>query len=158
MPFAEFRKASKRVRFHLPRKGQMANGMADEWLRMRSGERFTHESLGFVADMGPQLVEGYLADEDLNDSTSPVKARKGPAKFWYPTLLLNLDVKKALPDEGVEWLFVRIQAKKIANGRMDLEFLVLDEEGDLVAVSNHVALVVGAERNLAARRKEESKL
>jgi len=36
-----------------------------------------------------------------------------------------------------------------------LEFVVLDEAGELVALSHHVAMIVGAERNLAARRKVE---
>ena len=40
----------------------------------------------------------------------------------------------------------------IKNGRMDLEVVVLDEEGDIVALSQHVALIVGAERNLADRK------
>ena len=66
---------------------------------------------------------------------------------WYPTVLLNLEVKKALPEEGVEWLFVRVRTKKIENGRMDLEVVVLDEGGDVVALSNHVCLILSAERN-----------
>lgn len=75
--------------------------------------------------------------------------------MWYPTLLLNLDIKKALPEEGVRWLFVRLQAKQIKNGRYDLEVLAMDTEGDLVALSHHVCFAVSAERNLAARRKVE---
>jgi len=67
-------------------------------------------------------------------------------------VLLNIDFKKELPEEGVEWLFVRVQAKQIKNGRMDLEIVILDEEGDIVALSHHVALVLNAERNIAARK------
>ena len=67
-------------------------------------------------------------------------------------MLLNIDFKKELPEEGVEWLFVRVQAKQIKNGRMDLEIVILDEEGDIVALSHHVALVLNAERNIAARK------
>lgn len=74
--------------------------------------------------------------------------------MWYPTLLLNLDVKKALPDEGVRWMFSRVEAKKIKNGRYDLEVLLLDAEGDLVAASHHVVFAVDAARNTAARRKD----
>lgn len=35
---------------------------------------------------------------------------------------------------------------------MDIEATVWDEGGDLVAITNHVALVVGTERNMSARR------
>ena len=67
-------------------------------------------------------------------------------------MLLNIDFKKELPEEGVEWLFVRVQAKQIKNGRMDLDVVIIDEEGDIVALSQHVALVLSAERNIAARK------
>lgn len=66
-------------------------------------------------------------------------------------MVLNLEIKKLLPPEGVEWLFVRVRAKVIRNGRMDLEVVVMDAEGDVVAISNHVALIMGTERNLAKR-------
>jgi acyl-CoA thioesterase FadM len=67
-------------------------------------------------------------------------------------VLLNLDVKKALPEEGVKYLHVRLQAKQIKNGRFDLEIVVMDEGGELVALSHHVCFAVSAARNTAARR------
>ena len=79
-------------------------------------------------------------------------------RFWYPTVLLNLDVKKALPKEGVEWLFSRTTAKQVKNGRMDLEIVVLDAEGQIVAISNHIALAVDSQRNLAKRNTGSSKM
>lgn len=73
------------------------------------------------------------------------------SKFWFPTLVLNIEIKKLLPPDGVEWLFVRVRPKQIRNGRMDLEVVVLDEEGDIVALSWHVALLVNGERNSRGR-------
>jgi N-methylhydantoinase B/oxoprolinase/acetone carboxylase alpha subunit len=70
--------------------------------------------------------------------------------------VLNLEVKKALPEEGVEWLQLRIQSKQIKNGRFDLEVLILDQEGDLVALSNHVNLILGSDRNMAGRKRGEA--
>lgn len=155
-----FRKAANRVRFYLPRHGQFEPGMADEWIRFaQPGARFTQESLGFVADQFPQIVEIYPdADADADADAAPGSPDGGKKKKkkkrqqepnWYPTVVLNLDVKKCLPAEGAEWLFVRVRAKKIENGRMDLEVVVLDEGGALVAVSNHVCLILGAGRNMA---------
>ena len=40
----------------------------------------------------------------------------------------------------------------IKNGRIDLEVVILDEGGNIVALSQHVTLVLGAERNLAERK------
>ncbi|KAF2098600.1 hypothetical protein NA57DRAFT_39122 [Rhizodiscina lignyota] len=142
MPFAGFRKSSTRMKWFFPRKGQRLRSISDEWVRWSSGEKFSQESLGFVCDNFPLVVESY------NKMT--------PARFWYPTLLLNLDVKKALPPDGVDYLFVRAQSKQIKNGRHDIEVTILDEQGDLVALSHHVVLVVDSSRNLAERRKQDA--
>lgn len=137
--------------------------MADEWVCFsQSGEKFNQESLGFVVDQFPQIVEIYPSTSPVSSSPATDKEdqaangrRKRETKKpnWYPTILLNMEVKKALPEEGVEWLFVRVRAKKIENGRLDLEVVVLDEGGDLVAVSNHVCLILGAERNMSRSEK-----
>jgi len=85
-------------------------------------------------------VESFL----YNNSSPPLT---GAGRFWYPTLVLNLDIKKSLPDEGVEWLFARVHTKRIVNGRMDIDLVILDERGDIVASSTHVALAVDVSRN-----------
>ncbi|KAF1838692.1 hypothetical protein BDW02DRAFT_564800 [Decorospora gaudefroyi] len=144
MPHAKFRKASNRVKFHFPRNGQSVPSTADEWLCFSDGSNFTNTSIGFVADMFPQIIERFRDKE------------QGP--FWYPTLLLNLDVKKSLPPEGVKWLQIRVEMKKVQKGRTDLEVFVHDAEGDLVALSHHVGFVMDASRNTAARRKGGAKI
>lgn len=158
MPFADFRKASRNIRFFFPARGQPAPGVADQWMAFRNGERFTNASLGMVADMFPQIPESFRSRSDpyavggADSAAAAAAAKKSAAKFWYPTLLLNLDVKKALPEEGVAWLFVRTRAKQIQNGRYDLEVVVMDEVGDIVALSHHVCMILPAARNLAARQ------
>jgi hypothetical protein len=144
MPFSKFRKASNRVTFHFPRSGHALNCGADEWLCFSDGSNFNNTSIGFVADMFPQVIERHRDQ------------KQGP--FWYPTLLLNLDIKKSLPEEGVKWLQVRVNMKKVKNGRMDLEVFVHDAEGDLVALSHHVGFVLDASRNTAARSTSSSKI
>ncbi|KAK5122365.1 hypothetical protein LTR85_003949 [Meristemomyces frigidus] len=164
-PFSDFRKASTKVRTWFPRKGQHSPAIVDQWLCLKEpNDRFTNESLGFVADVFPQILETYtlgvdsysIEFEKKYSQDEQRRLMKGSAKMWYPTLLLNLDVKKALPSEGVRFLFVRLQAKMIKNGRYDLELIVKDAEGDLVALSHHVVLAVSAERNTSARRKVET--
>lgn len=101
-------------------------------------------------------IDSYSVEFEKNHSKKEQNRLIGwGARMWYPTLLLNLDVKKALPAEGVRWLYQRVQAKSIKNGRYDLEIIIKDETGDLVALSHHVVLAVSAERNTAARRKIE---
>lgn len=164
MPFAEFRKASANMRFFFPKNGQIEKGLADQWMAFKNGERFTNTSLGMVADMFPQLPETFRSETDPYSVEAEVKGidteaearKKGSAKFWYPTLLLNLDVKKALPEEGVDVLFVRTRAKRIQNGRYDLEIVIMDDSGDIVALSHHVCMILPAERNLAKRSTSEN--
>ncbi|MCJ1474682.1 hypothetical protein MMC13_003342 [Lambiella insularis] len=150
-PFLEFRKASARVDFYLPRNGQLEKSIIDEWIRFASGELFTMGSLGYVADMFPQIIESYR-------ETLPSTEKHQWGRLWYPTILLNLEMKKLLPPEGVQWLFVRVLAKQIKNGRMDLEVVVMDEGGDLIALSQHVCMIVGIERNTAERRDVPEKI
>ena len=178
-PFPEFRKAGQHVRTHLPRddgssvmqpRGQT---VLDQWICFEMvGERFTQETLGYVADMFPQIVETVYRQGDLESaltrnseaeaedsksskSTSGESDKAQWAKFWFPTVVLNIEFQKALPPEGVEWLFSRVRSKRIRNGRMDLEVTILDEGGDIVALSTHVALIVGAERNTNRKEKGE---
>lgn len=169
LPFASFRKASSQVRFFFPAKGQLMPSLTDQWMLLRSGENFTNASLGFVADMFPMIPEICRAEldpysieaESKGVNTEALARQHGAAQFWYPTLLLNLDVKKALPDEGVKWLFVRNRAKQIRNGRFDLEVVIMDEAGDVVALSHHVCMILSSERNLAQRTQsvgQDSKL
>nr|POE63592.1 hypothetical protein CFP56_04495 [Quercus suber] len=142
-PFPEFRKASSQCEYWSPRVGQASPATVDQWMRLRDPtENFTNESLGFVVDLFPQIIEAFLL-QDLKPNASEserVDFLATHAKFWYPTLLLNLDVKKALPAEGAKYLFLRLQAKSIKNGRFDLEIVVKDATGDLVALSHHVCL------------------
>ncbi|KAI0009682.1 thioesterase-like superfamily-domain-containing protein [Xylariaceae sp. FL0662B] len=150
--FQTFRKVYNNFHVYLPRNGQVMASMADEWLRLASGERFTTESLGVVSDLFPLINLAMMREQNKGEKDIPMPA------MWYPTLVLNLDIKKALPPGGVEWLFVRVQAKSARNGRDDFEVVILDEAGEIVALSHHVAFAVSAERNMAERRKDPSKI
>ena len=158
MPFANFRQATKKTEFYFPREGQKDKSRADEWIRLKTGEKWTNATLGYVSDMWPMPVEAFINEDNPYDVNNSDPKLNKTRTFWYPTLLLNLDVKKVLPEEGVDWLFVRVAAKAIKNGRMDLEVVILDEGGDIVALSHHVSLAVGSERNLAKRSTAESKI
>jgi hypothetical protein len=155
LPHPERRKAVSRVLMHVPRRGQAQPNVVDEWLRLESGERFPTEGIGFVADVWPQMIEGLVRTQQKGTE----KQGEGDVPWlWYPTLVLNLDIKKLLPPEGVEWLHVRVYPKQIKNGRFDYEVVVFDETGDIVALSHHVAMVLDGRRNTGARGARESKI
>lgn len=158
MPFAGFRQATKKTQFYYPRRGQEHPRTADEWIRFRNGERWTNATLGYVADMWLMPIESFIARESAGGAGGAgaieggQAVKKRTANFWYPTVSLNLDIKKPLPEDGVEWLFSRVETKQIKNGRMDLEVVIFDATGDIVALSQHVALAVSVQRNLAERK------
>ncbi|KAK6225702.1 hypothetical protein QIS74_01749 [Colletotrichum tabaci] len=147
-----FARSHNNLEHYLPREGT-PRGISDVWMRLKSGERFTNASLGYVVDANPTVIEAWRPRPD--EEQTPFRSSE---MFWYPTLALNLDVKKALPAEGAEWLFIRSMAKVIRNGRLDLEVTVLDESGDVVALSTHVNMVLPAERNMKERSHVAGKL
>jgi hypothetical protein len=163
--FPKFRRAGKNLLIHLEKPGcrpaTRSRAILDQWVRFSPLQRpgkWTNDCLGFVVDMFPQIVESYVnaerGESDLEEK-APDQSNPRP-KFWYPTLALNLDVKKLLPQEGVEWLFVRVQATVIKNGRIDLHVTVLDEDGDVVALSTHCSLVMDADRNTTRNSKRQT--
>ncbi|KAI0109703.1 thioesterase-like superfamily-domain-containing protein [Nemania sp. FL0031] len=170
LPHPDLRKAVNRVLMHVPRNGQAHPGVVDEWVRLESGERFPMEGIGFVADVWPQMIDGLARrqrkqeqqQQQQQQEERPSNEKKqvdGKKRwFWYPTLVLNLDIKKALPPQGVQWLHVRVYPKQIKNGRLDYEVVVFDETGDIVALSHHVAMVLDGRRNTGARGVRESKM
>lgn len=170
--FKNFRKATARVDMVFPRHGWQETACFDQWMCFNTTtedgrqDRFTNVSLGFVADTFPQVVEAQITPEqymppgraEVEATVKREQQRKKAAAHWYPTVLLNLEVKKALPSEGIPWIYQRCRVKLIQNGRFDIETIVLDADGDVVAISNHVALIFPATRNTAAREKADVKL
>ena len=43
-------------------------------------------------------------------------------------LLVRLQVHRALPGEGVDWVWTRVWAESITGGRMDISFVIADGE------------------------------
>ena len=144
-------------RFFIPAKGPPHTSLTDVWITPRNTDGvLTTETLGFLADLWPRVVENYYPEAKWGTTSLANQAPKGaerslktnfgfarhPQAFWYPTLSMTLEIKKLLPPSGAKWLFMRAQAKKIENGRMDTEVTIWDQYFDLVAHSNHVCLVI----------------
>jgi hypothetical protein len=82
-------------------------------------------------------------------------AASEPVPVWFPTLALNIDLKRCQLAKNHEWLYSHIHIKSIQNGRMDVEVVILDAEGELVAVASQVAMVMPSARNLAKRNVKQ---
>jgi hypothetical protein len=120
-------RSHRHVRTFTPSRGQFSTGMVDQWICWQreaeadTGPGFTNDTLGYVADV-------FHVEEKFTT-------------FSFATLSLSLDIRKALPSEGLEWLFMRTTMKQFKNGRVDAEMVIMDSLGELIAVSNHATLV-----------------
>ncbi|EAL87075.1 hypothetical protein ACP6JC_004919 [Aspergillus fumigatus] len=164
-PFPKFRRASQQVELYGPDPALGKTPVVDQWARFRPGgnteARWTNEAVAFLVDMFPMALDGFdsmgkvTKEGGTTDDAAETESAKGKlAKYWYPTVTLNIDFKKRLPASGVEWLYSRVQTKSVRNGRTDLDVIVLDEQGDVVALSTQVGLVVDASRNIGQRKSK----
>lgn len=155
-PFSEFRRAGNHSVVFGPASDKQRVGIVDQWARLRTiapqgagagPGRWTNETALVLMDLFPMALgeidqQARSGDNDKAKSTPP---------FWFPTVTLNVDFKKRLPAEGVDWLYCRVNMKVVRNGRTDIEVIMKDEAGDIVALGSQVGLVVSAARNTSGR-------
>ncbi|RHZ71051.1 hypothetical protein CDV55_108499 [Aspergillus turcosus] len=158
-PFPKFRRASQQVELYGPDPALGKPPVLDQWTRFRPGgnteARWTNEAVAFLVDMFPMALDGFDTMGKAADNAAGTEPAKGKvAKYWYPTVTLNIDFKKRLPASGVEWLYSRVQTRSVRNGRTDLDVVVLDEQGEVVALSTQVGLVMDASRNIGQRKSK----
>ncbi|KAJ5975293.1 hypothetical protein N7481_009000 [Penicillium waksmanii] len=164
-PYPEFRRAAAQLELYGPGKGKTqqarSGSMAiDQWARFQPGGdvkgRWTDAAIPYLIDMFPMALDGFdTVSAEAEAKAKGEKVSEGKAKFWYPTVTLNVDMKKHLPAEGVEWLYSRIVTKVVRDGRTDLDVTVLDQNGEVIALSTQVGLVVSASRNIGTRKLEK---
>ncbi|KFA56310.1 hypothetical protein S40293_08278 [Stachybotrys chartarum IBT 40293] len=159
-----FARSLRNWRFYMRSDGQQTSGAVDAWIRMASGERIRQPALAYVIDSFPYniftLVASPEARQQLQTPRGPgqeTEAEETRSKLWFPTVAMNLEVKKALPADGVEWLAVRISSKQIRDGRFDLEVVVRDAQGEMVALGYQTAMILSLERNLSKRGSSVNK-
>lgn len=131
--------------------------LIDLWVCAKNGEPFKDPSLGFLVDVTASFIVEVQRPRPGQAPTAGGQLTNKLA-FWYPTLVMNLEVKKRLPEEGEKWLFIRSYAKKTQNGRSDIEIILFDRSGNVVALSHHVAMIVSFEKNIANRAVVKSKV
>lgn len=163
---------------YVPRAGALAPGVLDMWIRPARGVgRITAGALPYVADSFPYDLHLFIVAPELRQL---LESRPDPAggeaaertarreelqeqdrvraNMWFPTLVMNLEVKEVLPAEGVEWLSVRVTSRQIKNGKFDIDIVIRDADGEIIALSNHVAMSVSMEKNTSGREAPKAAL
>lgn len=162
--WSKFRRVERQCITFGPTSEYKKPGILDQWVRLHTVSsdssaaghgKWTNETLPFLSDLFPAAL-----DEVGNQAVSPSSSSTRPKapSFWYPTVTLNIDFKKSLPAQGVDWLYSRVVMKSLRNGRMDIEVIIMDEQGEIVALSSHIGLVVPVERNISGRNYEKPKM
>jgi hypothetical protein len=138
----------------VPRASNTDKYIREQWITPAIPGVWTTDKLGWVVDSFVPPVENTFPDSPHSAEATAAKSidwlENGPPKVhpewiaprYYPTLNMSIDVKKALPQEGVKWLFVRVKTKDVREGRFDALVEVWDESDELVALSQQVWMAV----------------
>lgn len=134
------------------------------WISRSNGERITQAELPYVVDSFPYNLHTFLMSPELRELLATPTERGGDAKvesahqrneqragLWFPTVVMNLEVKTAVPEGGLEWLAVRVQSKQIRDGKFDTDVLVRNRR--VVALSQQVSLILSMEKNTTRKAK-----
>lgn len=143
-----------------PSQGALTPGVCDVWISAVGDQRITQTTLPYVVDKIPFdflaffTPPGYFSPDDPEALAKRRESRRG---LWFATVLLNLEIKKLLPEEGVEWLNMSITTNQIKDGRLDIQVMVRDLAGELVAVNSQVTLILGMDRNTGKTTSSQKK-
>ncbi|KAJ5278685.1 hypothetical protein N7478_004057 [Penicillium angulare] len=146
---------------------ERATQVVDQWVQFTPGgtpARWSNEAVSYLADsflagldrIGAMeetrlVATGESAGPSRDGNAVRLTTNLGLGKFWYPTVTMNIDLKTRLPPQGVEWLHSRVMTRMVRGSRADLEVLIFDQEGELVATSTQIALAVDPTRNTKGR-------
>jgi hypothetical protein len=151
-------------RFFLPRSGTIEPGVVDMWVCRSNKEPVTQAGLAYLVDSFPYNIHMYLMSPEMRALLQTPREGSGDAsvenahkrneqraELWFPTVVMNLEVKTAMPEEGLDWFAVRVQSKLIKDGKFDTDVMVRDKTGDVIALSQTVSMIVSMERNTARK-------
>lgn len=116
--FSGLMRSLRNWEFCVPRAGPLTPGVLDMWIRLTSGELIKHGALPYVVDSFPYNLNHFLATPELRKLMleEPQEGGEKPkvksadderSGMWFPTVVMNLEVKMPLPEEGLEWLNLR---------------------------------------------------
>lgn len=143
-----FGRAFGKIRLFLPEQ-QLANNKILNWKHPVYGPSVRDQWITWDDSTGEKLFTVQSIPLLVDLFRPPASQYDNVNKKWYPTLNMGFEIKKAPPagEEGWKWLYMRIHMTVALHGRYGLDITLLDEAGEVVALSRHVALIVGVERN-----------
>ncbi|KAK3991476.1 thioesterase family protein, partial [Cladorrhinum sp. PSN332] len=168
---------TRRLVYLNPRGGFTVPGICDGWYGFTGadrlgGERMDATYLALMADVIPSMSDTLTRNGGIYDAHAAFRRMEEWAETKDPrtpaeitnsvreamaaethnaTVTLDLEYKRRLPPQGLEWVFTRTAVKMLEAGRMDVEMTMCDQAMGLVAVGQQLILVLPAQRKFVSR-------
>ncbi|KAI1263616.1 thioesterase family protein [Xylariaceae sp. FL1019] len=149
-----------------PRGGFPVDGVCDAWYGVRDDtDQMDATYVSMMTDMIPSMSDTLLRNEGLYDAHAFFAkierwAEEHPgvpaeivntldqalqASVFNSTVTLDIEFKRRVP-EGLRWLFSRVAAKMLHEGRMDIEITLCNDNLELICSARQLILVLEAGR------------
>lgn len=76
--------------------------------------------------------------------------------YFSCTVSMNVEFKKRLPREGVQWVYTRAETKMMEGGWLDMELLLMDKDMHLLCISRHMLQATGPRRKFQGGKSKPS--
>ncbi|KAK3707902.1 hypothetical protein LTR37_011754 [Vermiconidia calcicola] len=154
VPYREYaiNKALSTVHILIQRRACEDKSIMQGWVsRSATEEKWTNEELGIfsIQSIANRAVE-------VADRGESKKHWQWGGDRWYTTVNMTIDVKQAVPPEGVKWLFTRQKTIDVIDGRLSVRGEVWDEQESLVALVQSSWLMVENSRAVISKARKEN--
>ncbi|KAI2602067.1 thioesterase family protein [Hypoxylon sp. NC1633] len=162
-----------RVLMLYPREGFPVDGVCDTWCGFADagGERMDATYLALMTDCISSMSDTLLRNGGIFDARRAFAdvrdwAARNPGvpaertnslaeaarvSVFDITLTLDIEFKRRVPPEGLQWVFTRIATRMLDGGRMDLDITLCDEKMEILCLARQVVLVLDAKRRFAQK-------
>ncbi|KAH8668331.1 thioesterase family protein [Xylariales sp. PMI_506] len=155
-----------------PRDGLPVDGICDAWTSAMNSDPMDATYLTQMTDTIPSMSDTLLRNGGIYDAHRQYAdlarwAEKNPgspakltnslkdgmrATIFNNTVTLDIEFKRRLPKEGVQWIFIRTATRSLENGRLDIDVTICNEKMELLCLSRQVILALDAKRKFGGGR------
>lgn len=163
----------KRMLVLSPRDGFPVAGVCDAWNSFFAPERIDATYLALLTDIIPAMPDTLLRNGGIFDAHRMFAllekgAKENPgippevtnslahamkAELWDFTLVLDIEFKTRLPEDGLQWTFTRASTKVLNGGRMDLDVTICDDKMNVVCLARQLILALDARRKFSKKSR-----
>ncbi|KAI4861979.1 thioesterase family protein [Hypoxylon rubiginosum] len=164
---------SRRMLFLKPR-DRPPDGVNDAWNSFVGKERIRNSYLPLMADCFPSMSDtlfrnGSLFDANRSFDRMKEWAQEHPgvpcelynsqedvlrATIFNNNITLDIEFKRRLAKESVQWTFTRVTTRLLDAGRMDVDIVICGPKMEILCLARQAILVLEAKRKFGARKEK----